>query len=201
MAAPRKTKQTKQTRTSRAGGASVHVAVLRGINVGGKNILPMKDLVGLFTEAGCGNVRTYIQSGNVVFTAVPGAAQAMARRVEDGIAKRFKFKAPVVVRTAKELARIAAKNPFLAAGADPDSLHVVFLAEEPERKRGLALDPERSPGDRFELRGREIYLCAPNGVGKSKLTNAYFDSTLATISTGRNWRTVLKLLEMAEATG
>src|SRR5262245_5276588 len=121
MAAP------KTTRPSRPASAAVHVALLRGINVGGKNLLPMKGLVGLFTEAGCGSVRTYIQSGNVVFTATASGAKALPRRIEEAIAKRFKIKAPVIVRTAKELAQVAAKNPFLAAGEDPDLLHVMFL--------------------------------------------------------------------------
>ena len=105
---------------------------------------------------------------------------------------------PVVTRSAVELRRAVEGNPFLAAGADVATLHVGFLASEPKAEPVAALDPARSPPDRFEVRGREIFLCLPDGVARSKLTNAYFDSKLATTSTFRNWRTVLTLLERVE---
>jgi uncharacterized protein (DUF1697 family) len=177
----------------------VYVAFLRGINVGGKNRLPMKDLVAMLDEAGGRDVQTYIQSGNAVFR----ATEACAARIPDAIAKRVAdrlgFRAPVVMRTAGELRAIARGNPFLRAGADPKALHVMFLADLPTPARIAALDPGRSPPDEFAARGREIYLRCPNGVGRSKLTNQYFDTKLATTSTMRNWRTVLKLVEMTGA--
>lgn len=178
-----------------------YVALLRGINVGGKNMLPMSQVAKVFIEAGCTDVRTYIQSGNVVFAATPGCAKRVPHLVSAGIAERFGFRPALVVRTADEIGRVASGNPFLRPDADAGSLHVAFLAEAPDRQRIAALDPERSPGDSFELRGREIYLCLPNGVARTKLTNNYFDSTLATTSTLRNWRTVLKLLEMMQTPG
>jgi uncharacterized protein (DUF1697 family) len=88
-------------------------------------------------------------------------------------------------------------NPFLEAGADIGTLHVAILADAPAAAKVKALDPDRSPPDAFAVRGREIYLQCPNGYGRTKLTNAYFDSKLATTSTVRNWRTVLKLVELA----
>jgi uncharacterized protein (DUF1697 family) len=179
-----------------AAASSTWVALLRGINVGGKNILPMERLARLFAESGCCDVRTYIQSGNVVFSATAGCARGVPPAVAERIAKRFGIRSPVVLRSAAELRDIAENNPFLAAGADEATLHVAFLADKPSRDRVRALDPARSPGDTFELRGREIYLCMPRGMARTKLTNAYLDSTLATTSTVRNWRTVLKLLEM-----
>src|SRR6185295_6684934 len=109
-----------------------------------------------------------------------------------GISKRFGFEAPVVTRTAAQLAAIAKNNPFLREATDPKSLHVVFLAKSPDLPRAALLDPDRSPPDRFSLRGGEIYLLCPNGVGKSRLTAQYFDSTLETTSTFRNWNTVQK---------
>jgi uncharacterized protein (DUF1697 family) len=172
-----------------------HVALLRGVNVGGKNKLPMKDLAQMFADAGCADVRTYIQSGNVVFRAKQAIARRVSGAVAAAIAKRFGFQAPLQTRTADELRSVATKNPFLRKGADPDLLHVAFLAELPASPQPL--DPRRSPPDEFVLQGREIYLRLPNGVARSKLTNAYFDSKLGTISTLRNWRTVLTLLEMA----
>jgi uncharacterized protein (DUF1697 family) len=174
-----------------------YVALLRGINVGGKNLLPMKDLAGLFAEAGCADVRTYIQSGNVVFKASQAKAGRLPGVIAKGIADRFGYAIPVLLRSVEELGETLRNNPFLQAGATADWLHVLFLASLPDAGRVAALHPDRSPPDAYCVRGREIYLQCPNGVGASKLTNAYFDSKLATISTGRNWRTALKLFELA----
>lgn len=180
-----------------AGGDGAHVALLRGVNVGGKHRLPMNDLAAIFTEAGCSGVATYIQSGNVVFRAPAARARALPGLVEAAIAERFGFRTPVVIRGAGEMARVARANPFLAAGADPGTLHVAFLAGRPSPARVAALDPGRSPPDAFVVRGLEVFLHLPNGAGRSKVTNAWLDSALATTSTIRNWRTVLALLEMA----
>jgi len=176
---------------------SKHVALLRGINVGGKNMLPMRDLVTLFERAGCADVVTYIQSGNVVFTPPSKGADGLDSAIAARIEKAFGLRVPVVMRTAAELARTANANPFLAAGSDQDHLHVLFLANAPKKIQVSKLDAKRSPGDEFAVLGRDVYLCCPNGVARTKLTNAYFDSALETVSTGRNWRTVLKLVEMS----
>ena len=175
------------------------VALLRGINVGGKNLLPMTNLAGLFEQAGCAGVRTYIQSGNVLFTASRARAEKLPGLIASGIADRFGYQVPVLLRTAAELGETIRRSPFLEAGASENWLHVLFLANQPDAGRVGTLDAFRSPPDAFAVRGREIYLQCPNGVGNTKLTNAYFDSRLATISTGRSWRTVLKLFELAQA--
>lgn len=173
-----------------------HVALLRGINVGGKNTLPMKALVTLFNDAGCTETRTYIQSGNVIFAAPP----ALARRIPDMVAKeiktRFGYQVPIVRRTAKEFHSIAHANPYLRRGTDSKLLHVAFLADKPTASRVTHLDPRRSIPDEFEVIGRDIYLHCAKGMARTKLTNAYFDATLATTSTIRNWATVLKLSEL-----
>ena len=174
----------------------VHVALLRGINLGGKNRLPMKDLTAMFTEAGCGSVTTYIQSGNVIFEASPALARGIPSLIAKRIAERFGLRVPVMTRTGDELRKIVRGNPFLKAGADADKLHLAFLADVPAAAGVKALDPKRSPSDEFAVRGREIYLHCPNGFARTKLTNAYFDSKLGTTSTVRNWRTVGKLLEL-----
>ena len=114
---------------------------------------------------------------------------------------RFGYRVPVVTRTDQELQEIAHGNPFLDAGAEADKLHVAFLAEQPDDAGVQALDPNRSPGDEFAVLGREVYLHCPNGLARTKLTNSYFDSTLSTTSTMRNWRTVLRLLELTTAVG
>ena len=178
--------------------ADVSVASLRGINVGGKNRLPMKDLAAMFVEAGCEDVRTYIQSGNVVFRADSTLADDAPSLIHASILSRFGYDIPVVTRRADELEAVVEANPFLRAGAETDKLHVVFLADEPDAERVEALDPDRSPPNEFAVRGREVYLHCPNGMARSKLTNSYFDSTLSTVSTMRNWKTVGKLLELAQ---
>jgi uncharacterized protein (DUF1697 family) len=178
-------------------GGGVHVALLRGVNVGGNNILPMRDLAAMFQAAGCSNVQTYIQSGNVLFSADAALAARIPAVIGKAIVTRFGFAAPVVVRTARELAEVAKHNPFLKTGADPKTLHAVFLLEAPTAARVATLDPRQSPPDEFAVRGKEIYLRCPNGMGRSKLTAAYFDSRLATTGTARNWNTVLKLVALA----
>jgi uncharacterized protein (DUF1697 family) len=175
------------------------VALLRGVNVGGKNLLPMKHLASLFEEAGCTGVRTYIQSGNVLCKASQAKSGRLAGLIAKGIEDRFGHRVPVLLRTVEELGATIGNNPFLQAGAPENWLHVLFLASQPDASRVAALDPDRSPPDAYAVRGREIYLQCPNGVGNTRLTNAYFDSKLATIGTGRNWRTVLKLFELAQS--
>ena len=173
-----------------------HVALLRGINVGGNNIVPMKALADIFANAGAEKVRTYIQSGNVIFEAQPNGSTRIATKVGSEIEKHFGFRVPVVVRTAAELHAVAGNNPFLGKGATDDRLYVMFLADTPDAESVRALDTNRSPTDKFVVRGPDVYLCLPSGVARTKLTNAYFDSKLKTVSTMRNWRTVLKLLEL-----
>lgn len=191
-------------RPALAPGHGTYVALLRGINLAGKNKLPMAGLVELFEAAGCAEVRTYIQSGNVVFAATPAVARRVPKAVADAMEQRFELQVPVVLRTAAELTRVAASNPYLkaagaagGAGVQESSLHVVFLADEPAASRVAALDPQRSPGDAFQVVGREVYVWLPNGAARTKLTNGYFDTKLATISTMRNWRTVQTLAELA----
>jgi uncharacterized protein (DUF1697 family) len=182
---------------AKAKGADVYVALMRGINVGGKNAVPMNELARIFEAARCTEVTTYIQSGNVVFRAKGDCAARVPHAVAKILLDRRGLRVPVVLRTAEELQAVVNANPFIAAGGDAGTLHVVFLAQAPSADRLAALDQGRSPPDEFRVLGGEIYLRCPNGVAKSKLTNAYFDRKLATTSTMRNWRTVLKLAEMA----
>jgi len=171
------------------------LALLRGINVGGKNKLPMRELAGMFEDAGCEDVRTFIQSGNVIFTASAGVSKGLAGVVASKIEERFGYKVPVILRTAQQLLDVVSNNPFPDA---EDMLHLMFLADRPSPAKIAALDPRRSAPDAFIVRGQEIYLHLPVGVRDTKLTNAWFDSKLGTVSTGRNWRTVTKLLAMMD---
>ncbi len=172
-----------------------YAALLRGVNVGGKNRLPMADLAAIFTAAGCARVRTYIQSGNVVFEATENELRNVAANVEAEVAKRFGFRCVFVTRLREEIEAVLKSSPF-SAEADEKWLHVYFLAQVPTKVAVAGLDAERSPGDRFHVAGREVYLLLPNGMARTKLTNAFFDGKLKTMSTARNWATVKKLAEM-----
>ena len=111
--------------------ANIHIALLRGINVGGKHLLPMKELAAMFRDAGCTDVRTYIQSGNVVFHAATTLAGRIPGLIGEAIAGRFRFEVPLVMRTAAELGQVARGNPFLKTAADTKHLYVSFLADRP----------------------------------------------------------------------
>ena len=161
----------------------------------------MKDLTEQFREAGCGDVRTYIQSGNVLFRADPTLAEDTPSLISESVLNRFGYRVPVVTPTARELQEIVKANPFAESGAEESRLLVLFLEDLPDRARVEAMDPNRSPGDEFVVLGREVFLHCPNGVARSKLTNSYFDSNLSTTGTARNWRTVRKLLELAKGAG
>lgn len=170
------------------------MALLRGINVGGKNRLPMLELVKFFAKAGCAQVRSYIQSGNVLFIADDTCAARVPELVEAQIEKRFGFRSPVIVRTANEMRSVVTANPMTC---DDAALYVGFLRAKPTAAQIASLDPNRSPGDEYKLICREIYMnLAGNGAAGTKLTTAYFDLKLATTSTFRNWRTTTTLLAM-----
>ncbi len=179
-------------------GDQRYVALLRGVNVGGKNKLPMAELRDIFTAVGCTTVRTYIQSGNVVFDAAPDLVECVPELVTRAIIQRFGISTDVILRSSKELRQVATSNPF-DTSVDPRLLHVAFLENIPGAEAVAQLDPERSPQDAFAVRGRNVYLHYPNGVARSKLMNEYFAAKLQCASTMRNWRTVLTLLEMVDA--
>lgn len=172
---------------------TAYVALLRGINVGGSNKVAMADLRAMFGALGYEDAQTYIQSGNVVFTAKATEA-ALVRRIEGAITKTFSLQIRVMVRSKAQLASVLAADPF--AGAAPTLAHVAFLSARPSAKKVAALDPHRSPPDVVAVIGREVYLHYPNGSGRSKLTGAYLERVLGTTATARNRNTVTKLLAM-----
>jgi len=174
------------------------VALLRGINVGGRALVSMPELTSLLASMGLEDVSTYIQSGNVVFSSPAPDEQALAAGIEERITEAFGVSTTVLLRTPAELAEIAGDNPFLGRDADVSKLHVVFLSAPPPAGAVEELDPERSPPDEFRVRGREIYLKLPHGAGRSKLTIDYFERRLGVRATARNWRTLTKLIELSE---
>lgn len=182
-----------------AAPALTFLALLRGINVGGRNLLPMADLVRMFEASGCAAVRTYIQSGNVLFTAAPALAQRLPAQIARRVSDAFGFQPAIILRSVADLARAAAANPFAGDRPDPARLHIGFLDRRPAPARVRALDPSAFPGDRIEVRGSEVYLLYRKGPSQSRLTYAWLDRALGVTSTFRNWRTVQRLLDMAQA--
>ncbi|MDP9143194.1 MAG: DUF1697 domain-containing protein [Actinomycetota bacterium] len=173
------------------------VALIRGVNVGGRHKLSMADLRSTLFDAGFPDVRTHIQSGNLLIT--PSSdPRRLAKTLEHTIEDGFGLEVRVITRTRRELEDIIARNPFLKPGMKPSSLHAVFLESAPAAKRVADLDPDRSPPDRFVVSSKEIYLHYPNGSGRSKLNLDYFERKLGVAGTARNWNTVTKLLELLD---
>jgi len=174
--------------------------LLRGINVGGKNVLAMADLRAAMAELGFDNVVTYIQSGNVVFDAEgtsPRDEPALADRIAAAIAERDGLSVRVVLRTVAELARAAAGHPDVDSGIDSKLLHVVFLDAAPSAAAVAALDPRPYEPDGWAVVGRDVYVRYPDGSGRSKLTLDVFERALGVTATARNLNTVRKLVELA----
>lgn len=175
-----------------------YVALFRGVNVGGRHALPMKELVAVLEELGGRHVQTYIQSGNAVFESKVASASRLASAIGAEIAHRLGFEPPVLLLELAELERAISGNPFPDAEADPKALHIGFLASVPEHPGREALAGLRKSSERFQLIDKVFYLHAPEGVGRSKLA-ASAERLLGVPMTDRNWRTVCKLLEMAKA--
>ena len=180
------------------GRRMTYLALLRGINVGGKRKVSMDALAEVFAESGCTDVETFIQSGNVLFDSAKSSPQELSAVLESGIEKRFGFPVPVVLRTKEQLRLVLCDNPFRVSDDDDSPLHVLFLKGVPPPENAGRLDPERSDRDAFVLRGQEVYLRLPDGGARTRLTTAYFDTTLGVAGTMRNWRTASRLLELMQ---
>jgi uncharacterized protein (DUF1697 family) len=163
-------------------------AFLRGINVGGHRPVAMSDLRKAFDGLGLGNVRTLLQSGNVVFTTSVSATH-LRPQIEAICAERFGPGLSVVLRTQAEMKKVVAGNPFAQAATDPAKVHVLFLADKPAAAAAGKLDRHKFAPDEWVLAGREVYVWYPNGAGRSKLR-----LDLGTPATARNWNTVVKVL-------
>ncbi len=172
----------------------IYIALLRGINVGG-NVLKMERLRALCEELDMRNVRTYIQSGNVVFEAA-GPTRQWIVSLQKKLAGETRLPVSVLLRTAREMAIVLAGNPFLKEkGVDTKRLAVTFLNEPPSKSGLEALHKLKDSTERFHCVGKEIYLDCPNGFGDSKLYLP--DQALSQRTTTRNWNTVKRLCEMS----
>lgn len=174
------------------------IALLRGINVGGHNKLPMRDLVRVLESLGLKNVKTYIQSGNVVFQSEHTDLAVLSAEIGTAVYENHDFTPQVLLLRLAELATTVANNPFPAAEEDHKTLHFYFLESAPPKPDMAALEAVKSEREQFELIDNVFYLHAPDGIGRSKLT-AKVEKALGVAATARNWRTVSKLLEMGTA--
>ena len=175
-----------------------HVALLRGINVGGRNRVAKADLREVVLGLGHTEVATYIQSGNVVFRSAVSDVERLAKGFTAALSKSHGFEPQVLVLSRAEFENAADGNPFPEASENPKSVHLFFLAEQPRKPDLKALEALKTRTERFELKGRIFYLHTPEGFGASKLA-ARAEKLLGVPATARNWRTVMTLLEMAKA--
>ena len=175
---------------------NTYIALFRGINVGGRNILPMKELIAHLQDLECENIRTYIQSGNAVFRHRENSPQRLSGRIRAAIRVTHGFEPDVLLLTEDGLERAVRSNPFPEAELEPSKLHLFFLATVPDDPDIESLEKVRAESERFVLEGDVAYLHAPDGIGRSKLA-ARLEKALGVAGTGRNWRSVCKILEMA----
>jgi uncharacterized protein (DUF1697 family) len=172
---------------------NTYIALFRGINVGGRNILPMKDLVVVLEGMGCRNVKTYIQSGNVVFQNKKSQSDKIARDISSEISKHHNFEPKVLLLKETELQQAVDNNPFDTK--EGKALHFFFLDSYPKDAQLERLHEIKSKSEEFELNKNIFYLYAPDGIGRSKLA-AKVEQCLGVPTTARNWNTVSKLLSM-----
>ena len=175
------------------------IALLRGINVGGRNRLAMADLRELCTQLGFGDVQTYVQSGNVVFTTDRDDLATIATELTEQLEYQLGVEPTVMIRTRDEFASVVANNPFVAeADADPTKVHAALLSAEPDDPTTLEFDPEAYAPEVIASGDRVRYLHVPSGLGRSRLATDLTKRRTGVEITVRNWRTVTNLLEMAE---
>jgi uncharacterized protein (DUF1697 family) len=167
------------------------VSLLRGINVSGKNLIKMTELKDLYISLGFENVETYIQSGNVIFSSSLGDELEISKLIEESIKKKFNFDVPTLTINQNKFQKIITDNPF--AGKNPAHLYFTFLFETPVNIPNDKLRSAVKDDENFHLTGNIIYIYLPYGAGRTKLSNNFFENTLAFKSTSRNFRTVNKL--------
>ncbi|HKQ50296.1 MAG TPA: DUF1697 domain-containing protein [Phycisphaerae bacterium] len=176
---------------------SSYIALLRGINVGGHNLIGMSDLRAMLESLGFTGVKSLLQSGNLVFQAGKRSPESLERLLESETKKRLKAAPDYFVRTADEWQTLIDRNPFpKEAKSDPSHLLVVFLKDAPDAKLVKALQAAIKGPEIVRADGRHLYAVYPAGIGRSKLTNTLIEKSLATRGTARNWNTIIKLSSM-----
>ena len=173
------------------------IALFRGINVGGNNILPMKELKIVLESIGLENIKTYIQSGNVIFQSNSDHKETLSTQITEAVLNSHEFSPKVLLLTQQELQSAVDNNPYPEAKDDPQSLHLSFLAEKASQANLEALHQYKKDNERFHLTDSVFYLHAPDGIGRSKLA-AQIEKALGVATTARNWRSVNKILSLAQ---
>jgi uncharacterized protein (DUF1697 family) len=175
------------------------LALLRGVNVGGKTCR-MEAVRALFEKLGAAQVRTYVQSGNVIFAISKASGARLSSTIEERLLREFGFPIRVFVKTLKELEQIVKRNPFVKDKAiDQSKLHVTFLSEIPKKTGAKDLERLAAAGERFHVSNEQIYLYCPNGYGRTKLSNNAIEKKLSLVATTRNWRSVNALFTMMQS--
>jgi uncharacterized protein (DUF1697 family) len=176
---------------------AIYVSLLRGVNVGGHRKVRMAELTALYASLGFSNVRSYLQSGNLVFESQESDRARLIAMLETEIENRLGYPVTVILRDAGDLQRIYANNPFLTTRSeDPRKFHVMFLAKPPSPTDLDRLTAPENVADEFSVAGLEIYLFYPNGAGRSKLASTFFERNLKVETTTRNWNTITALYNL-----
>ncbi|MEI7725715.1 MAG: DUF1697 domain-containing protein [Bacteroidota bacterium] len=176
-----------------------YISILRGINVSGYKLIKMNLLKEMFEHLGFENVKTYIQSGNVVFNCNSTETAILGNKIADEILNHFGFEVPVIVLGKDELKKVSAQNTFInERGEDIAKLHVTFLSAEPVVSLMEGIDNMAYLPDEFYLSEKAVYLFCPNGYGNTKLSNNFFENKLKVQATTRNWKTIIELVKMSE---
>jgi len=175
---------------------AVYAALFRGINVGGRAKVTMKDLKDLFDSLGFTGVSTYVQSGNVVFSTRKSDRTGMQRSIEKRVRESLGLEVTVIIRSASELRAVLTANPLAGRTDDDRLLHVTFLSDKPQKEKVRGLEDFDAARDELTVKGTEVYLYCPGGYGETKLNNSFLEKRLGVRATTRNWRTVGKLAEM-----
>lgn len=177
---------------------TIHIALLRGVNVGGHQPVAMSDLRDLLTEVGFAEARSLLQSGNLVFRSDARSTAGLERLLELEAGKRLHLHTDFLIRTAKEWNEVVARNPFRKeAERDPSHLVVIFLKSATSVKDVKALQTAITGPEIISADGRQVYIVYPSGIGRSRLTNTFLERKLGIRGTARNWNTVMKLAALA----
>ena len=177
-----------------------YIALLRGINVTGYNMIKMKDLTVHLASLKYSNIKTYIQSGNILFESDNKESKIFEKEIHHLIENKFGFNVPVIVKTTEEMKKVHKNNPFVnGSNSDINKLYVTFLSEAPLKENIVKMVETKIDADEFILTddNNVVYLNCGNGYGKTKLSNTFFESKLKVTATTRSWKTVEKLVEMS----
>lgn len=172
-----------------------YISLLRGINVSGQKLIKMAELAQHYEHWGCKQVKTYIQSGNVLFQS-DDPQEILKERIESGIATAYGFQVPIMVRTLDAWHEVISQIPF--DEEQKARTYVFFLSSQPETIPWDAIEKVKKPEEKVILKGQELYLYCPIGLGTTKLSHHFFEKKLKVLATARNWNTVLKLQELGQ---